>query len=228
MGIYLEDAKLDSVLEAYFEEENNLIYESCMIEYLSEMCDEEAINEAKKTDKEKEAEKKEKFEARIAKAKKSIKKLIQKKMIERSNKYKKFRLDCHEATNQERAQYVALVAAAGATSTAISGVGDGIEIAGGIHKLKKMQFSKDVIKMAAKAGAKELAKDTIKAGAIATAIVVGGHIIYELIKMKRYKDVYTIKLYGIKEDGSEKLIGWWTSVKIQKSDLDSEFKSKIK
>jgi len=229
MGKYLEDRELDSALESYFEEENNLIYESCMIEYLSEMCDEEAINEAKKTDKEKEAEKKEKFEARIAKAKKSIKKIIQRRIESSGKKYSKFKLDCHEATNKERAQFLAMCAAKGIGLSTITGTGWGVsDLVSGTGDLAKMGYSKEAIKGAVKVGAKQLPGVAVKHAALVTAISVGAMVLIELIKMKRYKDVYTIKLYGIKEDGSEKLIGWWTSVKIQKSDLDSEFKSKVK
>jgi len=229
MGIYLEDNKLDSVLENYFEEENNLVYESCMKEYLTEMYHVEAIYEAKKTEEEKEAEKKEKLENRIAKAKESIKKQIQKKMTENSKKYETFKLDCHQATNKERAQYLGLVGAASVTGGLVGGtIGGAAGIGSGAAHLAKKGVDKTIIKTAAKHVAKDVAKETLKTTAGVSAIMVAGALLVELIKMKRFKDVYTIKLYGIKEDGSEKLVGWWTSVKIQKSDLDSEFKNKIK
>jgi hypothetical protein len=232
MGIYLEDNKLDSVLENYFEEENNLVYESCMKEYLTEMYHVEAIYEAKKTEEEKEAEKKEKFEARIAKAKESIKKHIQKKMTENSKKYETFKLDCHQATNKERAQYLGLVGAASVTGGLVGGAagatGNAIAFNKAAKKAVDAGIEKTFVKGVAKAAAKNTAKSVLKTTAGVSAIMVAGALLVELIKMKRFKDVYTIKLYGIKEDGSEKLIGWWTSVKIQKSDLDSEFKNKIK
>lgn len=224
MGIYLEDAKLDSVLEDYFEEENKLIYESCMKEYLTEMYQVEAIYEAKT-----EEEKKEKLEARIAKAKESIKNQIQNKINSSSKKYSSFKLDCHEATTKERAQYLGLLGLSSATGGIVGGaIGGAAGIGMGAAQLAKKGTKKAVIKQAAKGAVKGVAKTTAKYTGIATAIVVAGSLLIELIKQKRYKDIYTIKLYGVKDDGSEKLIGWWTSVKIQKSDLDSEYKSKVK
>jgi hypothetical protein len=229
MGKYLEDKELDSVLENYFEEENNLIYESCMIEYLVEMGEYEIVNEANKTDAEKEAEKKEKFENRIAKAKESIKKKIQGRIKSSGKKYSKFKLDCHEATNKERAQFLAMCAAQGMGFSTISSTANTvIDLHSGAATLAKMGYSKEAIKGAVKVAAKHAPGAIVKRAALVTAISVGAIVLIELIKMKRYKDVYTVKLYGIKEDGSEKLIGWWTSVKIQKSDLNSEYRNKIK
>lgn len=61
-----------------------------------------------------------------------------------------------------------------------------------------------------------------------TISVMSGVLIGQLIQAKMYKDIYSTKLYGINDDGTEKLIGLWINVEIKKSDLDSEYRNKLK
>ena len=75
-------------------------------------------------------------------------------------------------------------------------------------------------------------KAGLQGGAAAAGIslaVIGGYtLIEELVKKKMYKELYTTKVYGIDDKGKEKLIGWWLSVEVKKSDLSSDVKNLIK
>lgn len=204
MGIYLEDAKLDAVLENYFEEDNYAIFESCMIELLAE---------EKKTPEEKEAAKQEKIENRIKKAHDSLVAKVSSVISTKAEKFSSFKLDCHQATKKELVLYLGNNFGAGALGgllgTATLTAGYAIGGAG-----------------------KEVIKASLKGGAAGTGIglaVVGGlTLIEELAKKKMYKELYTTKVYGIDDKGKEKLIGWWLSVEVKKSDLSSDVRKLIK
>ena len=97
MGLYLEDAQLDAVLENYFEEENYAIFESCMIDLLTE---------EKKSQEEKDADKQEKLENRIKKAHNSLVTKVSTLISNRATKFSSFKLDSHQATKKELVLYL--------------------------------------------------------------------------------------------------------------------------
>ena len=204
MGLYLEDAQLDAVLENYFEEENYAIFESCMMELLAE---------EKKSQEEKDAAKQEKIEKRIEKAHNALVAKVSSVISTKAEKFSSFKLDCHQATKKELVLYLGNNLGAGALGgllgTASSTAGHAIGGAG-----------------------KEVIKASLKGGAVGTGVglaVVGGlTLIEELAKKKMYKELYTTKVYGIDDKGKEKLIGWWLSVEVKKSDLSSDVRKLIK
>ena len=204
MGLYLEDAQLDAVLENYFEEENYAIFESCMMELLAE---------EKKSQEEKDADKKKKIEKRIEKAHNALVAKVSSVISTKAEKFSSFKLDCHQATKKELVLYLGNNLGAGALGgllgTASSTAGHAIGGAG-----------------------KEVIKASLKGGAVGTGVglaVVGGlTLIEELAKKKMYKELYTTKVYGIDDKGKEKLIGWWLSVEVKKSDLSSDVRKLIK
>ena len=197
MGLYLEDAQLDAVLENYFEEENYAIFESCMIELLAE---------EKKSQEEKDAANQEKLEKRIEKAHNSLVAKVSTVISTKAEKFSSFKLDCHQATKKELVLYLGNNLGAGTIGGLI---GTGLNVAN--------------------YGANA---NTFKASAagvgVGLAIVGGVTLIEELAKKKMYKELYTTKVYGINDKGKEKLIGWWLSVEVKKSDLSSDVRKLIK
>lgn len=219
MGIYAKDMETDALLEMYFEEDEEIkIYKESMSELFEEETT-EYLSEANKE--EKEAKKQEKLEERIEKAKEKIAKKINNIVTQYKN-YKSFELDVHVATPKERAMYLAHNAAAAGTMGAAY-------TAGSLAGATASGATKAAI---ARSGAKNVAKHVAKATAhnVATFAIIAASavLINELIKNKRFKDVYSVKLYGIKEDGTRQLVKWWTSVKVDVSDLDSSVRSKVK
>ena len=77
-------------------------------------------------------------------------------------------------------------------------------------------------------GTKEGIKGGLGGTAVSCVIVGGATLIEELVKKKMYKELYTTKVYGIKDDGKERLVGWWLSVKMDKNDLSSDVRKLIK
>lgn len=204
MGLYLEDTQLDAVLENYFEEENYAIFESCMVELLAE---------EKKSQEEKDAAKQEKLEKRIEKAHNSLVAKVSTLISTKSEKFSSFKLDCHQATKKELVLYLGNNLGAGVLG-GLLGTGVG------------------TIGLAAGGASKAVIKAGLKGGAAGTGVglaVVGGlTLIEELAKKKMYKELYTTKVYGIDDKGKEKLIGWWLSVEVKKSDLSSDVRKLIK
>ena len=204
MGKYLEDIELDSVLENYFEEENYAIFESCMIELLAE---------EKKSQEEKDADKQEKLEKRIEKAHNSLVAKVSTVISTKAEKFSSFKLDCHQATKKELVLYLGNnLGAAGLGGLLGTGVG--------------------TVGIAAAGASKAEIIDALQYGAthtrIAFAVIGGVTLIEELAKKKMYKELYTTKVYGIDDKGKEKLIGWWLSVEVKKSDLSSDVRKLIK
>lgn len=204
MGIYLEDAKLDSVLENYFEEDNYAIFESCMIELLAE---------EKKSQEEKDAAKQEKLEKRIEKAHNALVAKVSSVISNKAEKFSSFKLDCHQATKKELVLYLGNNLGAGALGGLLgTGIGTGAGAVAG--------YGKEELKAGVKGG--------LQGTAIGLAVVGGLTLIEELAKKKMYKELYTTKVYGIDDKGKEKLIGWWLSVEVKKSDLSSDVRKLIK
>lgn len=204
MGIYLEDAKLDAVLENYFEEENYAIFESCMIELLAE---------EKKSQEEKDAAKQEKLEKRIEKAHNSLVEKVSTVISNRAKKFSSFKLDCHQATKKELVLYLGNNLGAGALGGLLgTGAGTGAGAVAG--------YGKKALIAGVKGG--------LQATGVSLAVVGGLTLVEELAKKKMYKELYTTKVYGIDDKGKEKLIGWWLSVEVKKSDLSSDVRKLIK
>jgi len=206
MGLYLEDAQLDAVLEAYFEEENYAIFESCMIELLAE---------EKKSQEEKDAAKQEKLEKRIEKAHNSLVAKVSTVISTKAAKFSSFKLDCHQATKKELVLYLGDNLGYGALRGLL---GTGITTGAGAVVVDR--YGKQALKAGAKVG--------LQAAAVSLAVIGGLTLVEELVKKKMYKELYTTKVYGIDDKGKEKLIGWWLSVEVKKSDLSSDVRKLIK
>ena len=204
MGLYLEDAQLDAVLENYFEEENYAIFESCMIDLLTE---------EKKSQEEKDADKQEKLENRIKKAHNSLVTKVSTLISNRATKFSSFKLDSHQATKKELVLYLG-------NNLGAAGIGGLLGTGATTAGLAASGASKAVLKAGLQGGA--------AAAGISLAVIGGYTLIEELVKKKMYKELYTTKVYGIDDKGKEKLIGWWLSVEVKKSDLSSDIKKLIK
>lgn len=206
------DRKLEAVLEGYFlEAEEDALLESCMNDLF--------LTEAKLTKEEKDAKKAKDMEERKRKVKESTGLAISKIISSKLKKYNSFKLEVNPVTKKEIAKlagkYAAIGAAAGLTGAAagaaVGAVGSGA-----------------VATVGAKTVAKTAAKSAAVAGIGGAAIEGSIPLLAYLITKKQIKDIYSVKLYGIKDGKKDKEIGYWITTKISKSDIPSEYRKYIK
>ena len=206
-NLYLENDHLNSVLEEYFNEaDEDTLLESCMIDL---------IIEGKLSKEETEAKKAEKMEQKIEKAKDKMISAVEGKIRSKSKKYDSFKLEVKNTTKKEIAKLAGKYAAIGAAA-GLAGSAMGIGAAAADYGTKAV---------AAVAG--DAAKATV--GATAFGAVVEGilPVLAHLIGKKRFNEIYSVRLYGLKDNKSEE-IGYWIGLKISKSDLASDYRSKVK
>lgn len=195
----INDQKKNNKLNSVIEYNNIELNEDALLE---SCMNELILVEYKLSKEEKDARKAEKMDQRIKKAKLAMINTVENKIRIKFNKYDYFKLEVTNTTKKEiiklAGKYAAIGAAIGATGGALGGVGS--------------------LNMYASAALR----------ASSAAVYNGSSpIIGYLIRKKLYKDIYSVRLYGAKGNES-KQIGYWIGIKISKSDLASEYRSKIK
>ena len=236
---YTKDIHTNALLEMYFEEDEDIkIYKESMNELIEDFSDIEYLSEEKLTKEEKEKRDKEKLDERIKKAKSKMVNRIENIILQNSyySNLKNLEMETHECTPKERALfigYMALNCTSIWTAEITSFIGADI-VANSISNYKaavKVLSKKEALKVAGKGTALMTKQGVVKAAKPVAAMAITSlcaALMVELIKQKRYKDIYTIKIYGTnKKTGKRKLLYWYTTVKVTVSDL-GKYKNRIK